>query len=570
MPTVPTYTPQVQQRVAQTPEATPDEFGAVQGEEEQRAGGALTSLGGDVISDAAREQLQLDRAQVRDALSSAESDTYDYVTDNVLSKKGKDAIGLLPQAQQDMTAIQSKYSDGLSNPAQQRMFNQLYPQVYNRASNMSRRHILQQQQAYNQQTLTASKATAVSVATTDYNDPNNISAAEQTIAADNNSIYHGSPQEGAEATASETSKLHSGVVSAMAANNPAQAAVYLRANQAKIDPQEFDKLKKTVDTQVLTDGANKTVSTLTSLDPATATAEADKIQDPQQRQLVMDSLQTHFAAKNAAASLSSANQDALNLQTVLGDPENAAINLPNTIDPATRSSLIQAANDRVQASQGGSPIQTNLPVYSSLIKQAANDPDGFLRRPLTGYASQLSDNDWHDVLNLRDSLAKARQEALKTATSKDALNQTFNEAIKGVPALSMYDDQNKPLKPGGPAEARVAQINAFRSDFQNRLSQQFPDGKDQTPDNAKTILDKMLVSRAVDKGWLWGTTGSVPQGVVDENPSATHINSGFSKTLEPVKQNNGQTVYYDYNDARTSADVYDGTGKKIGQWPTTR
>ncbi len=113
---------------------------------------------------------------------------------------------------------------------------------------------------------------------------------------------------------------------------------------------------------------------------------------------------------------------------------------------------MQAANDRVQATQGGKPIQTDLAVYSSLVNQANNDPDGFLRRPLTPYLSKLSDNDWNDITSLRDDLAKKRDGVDGKAFQLSTMNSVFTDGIKGVPELNTRDANGKELPPARPSK----------------------------------------------------------------------------------------------------------------------
>ena len=569
MPTVPTLMPgsQVQEHVAQTPQATPSSFGAVQAEQAGQAAGAVQGLGGDLMDHGAQQQEWLNRMTVRDALAQSQNDTLNYISDNVLSKQGKDAIGTLPQAQQDMGNIQKQYSDNLSNPAQQRMFNQLYPQVFSRASNMARRHILQQTMVYNQQTLSASKAASVNEAVMDYNNPQNISDAETTIQADNNSLYKGDPDAGAVATQKEISSLHTQIANSMADTNPAQASAYIRSNKGKILGPAYDTLDKSINDKIVNQSAMKAATTLSQLDPATAVAQANQIQDPQQRQLTLDTLKTHFATQNAAQALNTANMDSNNLATVVNNPETAAMMLPSNLPPDQRSSLIQSANDRLQARQGGQPIQTDMNVYSSLINQAANDPDGFLRRPLTPYASQLSDGDWQQVLNIRSQLAgKNREQALGDVEATKAVNQTFTDYTKGFPELSTKGADGKEMPPGPDLQNRMQQINSFRDDFLNRLSKQYPDPKNRTPDNAEGILNNMLSRAVVQRGWFgssWGQKTAL-QGEVDENPSMKWWTG--STPLSPGTFN-GQQGYFDYNSDRTSAKVYDNNGNSIGTWP---
>ncbi len=52
--------------------------------------------------------------------------------------------------------------------------------------------------------------------------------------------------------------------------------------------------------------------------------------------------------------------------------------------------------------------------------------------------------------------------------------------------------------------------------------------------------------------------------MIQENPTLNRAN--FGKTMEPGTVN-GQPVFYDYNSDRTSADIYDQNGNKLGTWP---
>ncbi len=308
------------QNVTQMPNASPDSFGAVQAQELGQVGAAGLSTGRDLINAGAQQQDMVNRAKVRDILSQAQNASFDYVTDNVLSKKGNEAIGLQQPTQDMLKQIQGTYSSSLDNPAQKQLFNQLFPEVYNHADNLTRRHIAEQTQVYNQETLTASKGAAVNAAMVDYNNPAAIQEAETTIVADNNALHAGFPAEQQYANQQEISKLHSDIASTMASNNPAAAAVYIRQNQAKILPDQFKTLSQTINNQLVTTAANKSASTLSQLDPTTALATANKIEDPEQRQLTIDALNTHFSAKTSTDALNAANADATNVTTILADP----------------------------------------------------------------------------------------------------------------------------------------------------------------------------------------------------------------------------------------------------------
>jgi hypothetical protein len=556
VPTLPIGSDAGGQRVAQTATAGADSFGAVQGQEISQAGQAGVALGSGIASDAIYQQNMINRSTVRDALATYQEGANGYLQDNVLSKQGKDAIGLVPQTQQYLTQLREQTNQTL-NPRQQAMFSTLAPMADRRVIMLQQRHEAQQTQVFQNQTLDHAISSDINMSISDpFNDAQRAEA-EKTINADTSVKYPGDPAAASTAAAVQTNALYKGLADRISDADPAKASVFLSQNKDKFIPADFEDLNKSVQAKVISAAAAHVTSTLDPLDPNAQKAIA-AIQDPETKALAQAQFNTHVSAAQSQQALDSANSDANNAQTVLSSPENAAMSMPKDLPPQQQAALLQAANDRIQATQGGRSIATDLNVYGNLVNQAANDPDGFIRRPLTPYLSSLSDSDWKNVMQLRSDLVKNRDTG--EAQSANRLNQTFTQGIKGVPSLSTFDDSGKPMKPGPAMQQRVQQINDFRNDFQDRVKQQFPDPKDRTPENAQSVLDNMLVSKVVNKGWFSDT--SIPQGLVDENPSldTTTWKGPAVSSLTPYTAPNGTSGYLD----KSSNTVYDRTGSVLG------
>lgn len=580
MPIVPTYQPgQVQQSVARAPQASPESFGAGDARSLGKLAYAGEQLGQAAISAFMANQQRTERAQVRDVLSQAQNESMDFITSNVLAKRGKDAIGATDTTQKELAKIRDKYAKTLPNEYQKSMFTDAYTSVSDHGMNITRGHQFREQEAYQKQTIVASKAANVNNYLVD---PLNKTLREQTeqgIFADNATLYAGFPEQARAASMLEVSKMHADAATTVSKRDAAEALAYLAENKAKINPETYATLTDKFKDQVITEGSARKVDMLSGIDEKSAMEQASKIEDPKERDLTIAGLKAHYASKNMAGARATADNSSALLGNVLQNPSLAGIIIPKDVSSDRRTGIINSANARMT-----SPVITDTRVYGSIINQARNDPDGFMRRDLIPYMNSLSNEDWNTVLGIRDGIAKKRKDSTEEAFRLDSIHSQFEDAVKGIPELTLRTKDGKPVGfdgkelEGDSLEQRKKQINDFRVEFQSRVNSQLPDKKDQTTENVQKILDAMTARAVVKKSWwkdetnIRGLVDITPKKVDPTVPEAIRGLPGIQRVvrtqgIDPTGRTNQKVYYYNYNEDRTAADVYDAEGKKVGTWP---
>lgn len=582
----------VSQNALPGPSATPDDFGAVQGQELQEVGQAGIGLGTSLAQTGIQMKDKLDLAATRDAYSQFQDAALDATTNNVLTLKGQDAIAVDPttgkapmdQLQSTLQGLKSTYASSLTTPAQQVLFGRLADTSINQASRMARNHIFEQSQAYANDTLTAEKSSEVNAALADPHNLNAINKAEFTIGTNNNALYKGFPATAAAATAAETSKLYQGLAGTIAQQDAGMALAFANQNKAKFDGPTYEAVTSSLANQVAVQGANQTATALSGLPQSAAMAQAATIQDPKVRDLTIAALNAHYTTQTNGVARQAADQGMALVSQIVADPSSANTIIPQNYPPDQRQALIQKAT----AMQSG-PVQTDPDVFTNLVNQAKSDPQAFLRRDMTPYVDQIAPDDWSTIQTIRGEIEKKSAANTGTAAALAPVLQTYNAAIKGVPGLGLVPQSNGTFKDekGNVLEGQALQDRKdaraqFLGDFMNRVNTELPDRKDRTQTAVQNIANQMTAQRVVNQGWFGNTTAA--QGLIDEHPenypnydaasptnTAVPVNRNYPKNLQglPNVQVFGQGKnmrFFHYNQDQSAADVYDAAGNRVNTW----
>lgn len=177
--------------------ATPESFGSQIGQAEQQVGQSAMKLSGDMSQIVEQQQAIKNETDVNDQYYKSTFPAITDATQKFMSLQGKAAVDALPAYQQQLEDIRSQQRQQLSNPAQQRIFDNIARRTIAFNADGAARHATQQQRVYEDQTSSGMVSTYQQTAAQNWNNPNAFNGALASIVAERTTHgqYTGQPIE---------------------------------------------------------------------------------------------------------------------------------------------------------------------------------------------------------------------------------------------------------------------------------------------------------------------------------------------------------------------------------------
>ena len=231
-------------------DSSPADFGALQGQAEQKTGSQVAQAGDELATVALQRQAQFNQIASDDAFNKfqtrANTLTYgDGTPQNpgILNQRGSDALNAAPAARAALDQARQEIYNGMQNPAQQLQFDQASRRFQMFTSGEIDRHLDQQQDAYGLAVNKAGLENSAAQAGLNWNSDDGLLHAQATARA--NAVRSAQITNGQNLTpdltqaairTADDSTISSAVLSASTVN-PARAQAILTAHMSELSPQ---------------------------------------------------------------------------------------------------------------------------------------------------------------------------------------------------------------------------------------------------------------------------------------------------------------------------------------------
>jgi len=381
---------------------------------------------------------------------------YDPQT-GALAQKGEAANVLPEQVNGEFKKLTGDLAGTASNDRQRAIAAKLFANRAARLDITLRRHVFTEMQTYEADEVKAYVANRTNAAVANAMDPARVG--EELTKAIEKVRTHG-PRAGLSPEAVEAqvravkTETHVGVIyNLLAQQQPKAATVYFEAATDQIDGDKLDDVRtaltegtETVEAQKIADRILREGGTLTE-QRAKAAAYEGELRDKVERRLEHDRTIADREQDEATKESMRVGYDIIDKT---GDPTKIPPAQWAGFEGSTRSAMWSYATQRA----AGKPIKTDWAVYNRLMRQAADDPDGFAssKTNLMAYRHLLDDVEFKQLNGVQLSIASGNRDAAE----KDlALFRTKTDILDGTLGLYGIDPKAKPGTPDGNAVAHV-------------------------------------------------------------------------------------------------------------------
>lgn len=430
-------------------------------------------------------------------LSDWQADLYDP-DHGLMLRKGLDAQGIPEEARASFDKAAGAIETTLTTPEQKDAFARQKQQVWHNAQLDIFRHVSNEQDKYAGDELTALINNKSNEAIQHSADPKQVAVSLQTavsaLQTTGKSLGMG-PEEIATKTLAIQTKVHTGVISTLLAQDQdQQAAAYFAATKGQIDGDKQDGIIRALDEGTLRGQSQKAADEIlrTAETPKAAREAAKAIDDPKLRDMVEQRIE--HAQAVAEREETQAERDSMKTGYDILDQTGDVAKIPPLVwsnySGATRSAMRSYALQRAR----GVPIETDIPTYYALIQRAGDEPEKFVAENLLKYRGKLDDAEFKQLASLQLSLKNGDKKAAAHELAPYNLDvQVVNDT------LAAYGIDPKP-KDGTPEAAAIANLrNIVRKagDASQALT-----GKPATNADVQAEVDRILsVSVKVPGSW---------------------------------------------------------------------
>jgi hypothetical protein len=554
MPTVPLRTGTVSNvdlpNVRYSSNATAESFGGAGAENLGRLAGAVNQFGQTAQAIGIDKQNEINRSMVRDALNDSQAQAREYLTKNIYTKQGQEALNVMPEVQKQFDAIRQSKNDGFQNDVQRQMFNQHFSEIHNEHVASIQSFQERERAQFEHTSIQAENFNAVEDAVLNRNNPQSIANAEMKIAQ--NSAYTARGM-GPDAQKMEVAKgisvLHTNILNDIASNSPSAGLEYFKANESKFLPTERDRLRKTLEGGSDNEQARQVAIQMDALNltPEEARARFDAMPNDKVAELAESKYNYRQAQKERQAK----DQNAALIDGVWKDVRKNGRNavIPDAIPTEEQIKIDKYLTDK----EKGVPRVTDPNAYQELSDMAGNNPEQFRTVKLSDYFPRLDESATEHFINLQNDHKAGKTEPADRMRTIDA---QIKDSVQGMKQFGTEAERNK-------SPDKSALYNQFYMSVDQKIRQKFPDRKDRTDDNINAIIKDMLTPVNVDVPW--GFDKTYFKFEVQANPALkTDIPANIKGLPGTGYDPNRGEYYQDTADRRT---YYDQSGKETGHRP---
>lgn len=418
----------------------------------------------------------------------------------VMTKKGKDSFAAVDEYGKQFEDYANELEKDM-NAEQVAMAKRIRAKEGMEFNGQIMRHVSQESQEYQKNTVSAGITAARNDAILNYNDP----AAIQDKIKLQEAIYQqtasGKPAALVEVEMKDLrSKTHSAVIDRMLDNgSDLQAKQYYDQVKGDLSGPDIDTVEKNLRSGILVGEAQRQSDSIFASSPNSmgeALGKARQIEDPKLRDETTKRVKDLFDLKKAAESQRDEenHQRAGNIIDQTGDTDKIPRSIWNQFSVAEKSSLDAYAKHRKM----GTEPATKWEEYYNLKTMAATPAlrNEFLQTNLMKYRNDLGNTEFKELISAQQSLRKGDDKTVKLLDGYRSDSEIVNTALKeaGVDTSS---------KAGTEEFKKVA---LFRRQVDERVvSLQERTGKKVSNADIQSITDNLMVEGVTEKGWFWDT-----------------------------------------------------------------
>lgn len=481
-------------------QARAQKFGAL-----AQLGGVAASVGAQVYDHVvSQERDRADQVALLDAQNQIDDwenkRLYDP-NDGALAQKGKDALGLPEEVNGEYRDLTGKIAAGLSTDRQRQAFARVQAERGQTLDLTLRRHVFGEMQSYETNELRSTVENATNNAIANALDPGRISTelarAEQAITTSAPRLGAGPEQVQAQLDATR-SQVHVGVIDRLLAlEQTGRAQAYFDETKDQISGDKVAAVEQALEVGTLRKQA-QTESDKIVAAGGTLTEQRDKargIDDPKLRDEVMQRIEHEAAVTEAATRQAeeARTQNAFNLVDKTHDVTRIAASDWAQLSPSAKVGL-REYQDRLTR---GVPVETDLPTYYGLMRQAGDDPETFATRNLLELKGKLGEAEFKQLTSLQLSLRNRDQQSADKQLAEFSTQTQVLEDQMGAYGIDLKAAEKDPTSAVG---QQVLQIRTLVRNRVNALQEST--GKKATNADVEAIATDVLSKQSSKGGGL--------------------------------------------------------------------
>ena len=413
MPRVPTYdTPTVNEQALPSARVTSNASPTLLGGEAARgladASTGAQSLGADLTA----IQTHIQERENADLLFRAESQLKgDLVgfNEEIRSRKGVNAWDATKDATKWWDTAATKYSEGLTNPAQRAAFAKTIAGLRVQSLSTISAHEGAERQRSIEESAQASIVGSINAAASNYQAPEAIPTAIDDITrrtAVVSALNGWTPERRDLETTKNLTQLHKQVIQNMVQTSPEEAMAYYTTHKEQIAGAERDDVEKLIKGAKFTTAAQQfgddVIASGMSESEAITAARA-KFAGEEESQVVLE-VKTRFQERSAARE--AGQRDAADAAYRIYAQTGRVSAIPRSTWDALDGRVQISLKHEAEAKATGKATKTDPDTYYTLRQMAANDPKAFAGLDLRGYFSKLDEGDREKFINLQNDVKK--------------------------------------------------------------------------------------------------------------------------------------------------------------------
>ncbi len=484
MPRIPVATEQQELRAApnaqQSPQASAAAFGT-QGRQLQNFGNALEGAASTGFN-IAKDMQDRENADMLFRAETALRTDYMAFENGIREKRGQNAWGVTAEADGWFKEAERKYSEGLGNDLQRRLFAQQVGKLRGQAVDSISGYEAAQRRESLVESAQASITSSINLAAANANDPAAVAATKGEVLKRTQvlaSINGWSPELRAAKESEVLTNLHKQVIGAMVDSNPAGAKAYFETNREEISGGQRMVIDKALREGSLKTIAQEAADALMAMgDTEAAALEYARSQySGDEESAVVAEIKTRYAEQTVAREREqkTAADDAFGIYARTGRISAIPAETLARMDGRTLLALRKDAETQA----AGTTVKTDWDTYYALRRQALDEPEKFARRDLRAEFPKLGKTEREGLIDLQTKISKPEE---------------FKEAQTFTQQLGQYHNQLG-LNRANQAEKRglfdrVA-TDAIQSEEKAR-------GKRLTYEERQKLLDRLVVDGEIE------------------------------------------------------------------------
>lgn len=390
--------------------------------------GAALGQAADVTNAVAQKEQNLRDADRLFQAEGALKNDYLQFEQGMKQRTGQNAWGVAQDAAQWWDKAIAKYTDGLENPNQRRLFAQTSAGLRLQGLHTAGEWEQQQRKVSLEESAKSSISTSIGMAAANATDDNALGAAKSDV-LDRLRVLGGlngwTPEIAAAQRNEALTKLHTQVIQQLVDTAPDKAQTYLDANRGEIDGSVHAELDKLVKSGTQSRQAQTAVDDIMGrkLDEAGALAYARKTYSGELEDSVVTRVKAQYAERHQQ--VEQGRQDLNNqgwdvyerVKSVAAMPPSLWARLPGQ----TKRAIEQADKERL----GGDAVHTDWSKFYELKQTAATDPAAFNKLDLRESFPSLAPSERRTLIDMQTS-TKTPAGAEQVATLQQQLATVHN------------------------------------------------------------------------------------------------------------------------------------------------